>query len=35
MGAVCCIWLKLFSENSTFTPGCAFLKSLMAWLQAM
>ena len=33
--AFCCIWLKLFSENCTVTPGCCFLKSVMAWSQAI
>src|SRR5487761_541303 len=33
--AFCCIWLKLFNENCTVTPGCCFLKSVMAWSQAI
>ena len=33
--AFCWICSKLFSSNFTVTPGCCFLKSVIAWFQAI
>lgn len=35
IGAVFWTWSKLFSSNSTFTPGCLASNSLIASFQAM